>query len=656
MRRQAALVAAAAFFAWAPAADAVTIPVTKEADTNGTCLPGDCSLREAVKAAEVATDPDVIEVPAGTYTLSLGTLPVITRELAIQRAGGGTATITGSVVNGGGGAMAVGAIHHNGSSLTLTDLTITGNSATNASTVVGGIANASGPLTLIRTAVNGNTATTPATFGTGGVQSPSTGQLALDRSSVSGNIVSGDPTIATAGINAPSRPVRLIDSAVDGNTLAGTVTIGVAGLDAGALVAERSSISGNTVSATATIGTAGFRASTASLTDTVVRNNQVTATGTVRTGAGVVNAALTMSGSTVAGNRVTGNGTSTVAGLIYQPGGGPPPPVGTVVNSTISDNSATSTTGTASGGLRNSSGDLRLTNVTLTGNSVSGAGGSGGNLRTQGMDATTTLRSSIVSAGIAAAGANCSGPTVSAGNNLESADTCALGPAELRNTDPLLGPLADNGGLTSTHAITQASPAFNAGANAGCPATDQRGIPRPQFGICDIGAFEILAPPPPAPPAGTAAIPGSPADLEPPLARGLRVVPSSVRAAASGESVTAAQRKKRRPKKTGARVSYTLSEPAEVTFTVERSQPGRRVKRKCVAAKRKHRRRPACRRVVAVRGSFSHRGAEGTNAFRFTGRVGGRRLRPGRYELIGVPVDAVGNRGTAVRAKFRIVR
>lgn len=56
--------------------------------------------------------------------------------------------------------------------------------------------------------------------------------------------------------------------------------------------------------------------------------------------------------------------------------------------------------------------------------------------------------------------------------------------------DPLLHPLADNGGPTLTMALMPGSPAIDAGA-PGCPPTDQRGVPRE--GTCDIGAFEFIA-------------------------------------------------------------------------------------------------------------------------------------------------------------------
>ena len=78
------------------------------------------------------------------------------------------------------------------------------------------------------------------------------------------------------------------------------------------------------------------------------------------------------------------------------------------------------------------------------------------------------------------------------GHNLDSETSCGFTAAgDISNTDPLLGPLQDNGGRTWTHALLPGSPAINQGTNSTCPATDQRGIARPQMGICDIGAYEL---------------------------------------------------------------------------------------------------------------------------------------------------------------------
>ena len=56
--------------------------------------------------------------------------------------------------------------------------------------------------------------------------------------------------------------------------------------------------------------------------------------------------------------------------------------------------------------------------------------------------------------------------------------------------DPRLGPLAANGGPTLTLAPGAGSIAIDALAGAPCPATDQRGLPRPRLGGCDAGAVE----------------------------------------------------------------------------------------------------------------------------------------------------------------------
>jgi hypothetical protein len=88
-------------------------------------------------------------------------------------------------------------------------------------------------------------------------------------------------------------------------------------------------------------------------------------------------------------------------------------------------------------------------------------------------------------------GGNCSvsGTYINDGHNLASDSTCP----GFTVGDPNLGPLQDNGGPTKTMAISAPSAALDqVPAGAGCPATDQRGLLRPQGSACDIGAFELV--------------------------------------------------------------------------------------------------------------------------------------------------------------------
>src|SRR5207249_128652 len=61
------------------------------------------------------------------------------------------------------------------------------------------------------------------------------------------------------------------------------------------------------------------------------------------------------------------------------------------------------------------------------------------------------------------------------------------GPGSSTNTNPMLGPLASNGGPTLTMALLPGSPAIDAGDTNFCLATDQRGFGRAGTGRCDIG-------------------------------------------------------------------------------------------------------------------------------------------------------------------------
>lgn len=146
--------------------------------------------------------------------------------------------------------------------------------------------------------------------------------------------------------------------------------------------------------------------------------------------------------------------------------------------------------------------------------------------------------------------------------------------------------------------------------------------------------------------AGSAAAPPAPA-VRPAIA-GLRLSPSTFRAAPSGSIIRA------RSVRTATRVRYELNVPATVRVTAERSGHGRRVGGRCVKRSAGDRGGRVCTRYVAVPGSVMRSRPAGADDFRFDGRFAGRALRPGRYRLVATP-SADGRTGRPARARFRVV-
>jgi hypothetical protein len=186
------------------------------------------------------------------------------------------------------------------------------------------------------------------------------------------------------------------------------------------------------------------------------------------------------------GVEYTGAGTMNIAGCVFSgnqasEGGAIHLDAGTVniTNTTISGNTATSAFG---GGISNYNGNLTLVNTTITNNSAStGAGG----VESSG---TTTVRNSII-AGNSGSNPDVGGTFSSGGFNLvgigdgstgftngSGGDLVGTGASPL---NPLLRPLANNGGPTQTHALLAGSPAIDQGGAATDVTTDQRGVLRP---------------------------------------------------------------------------------------------------------------------------------------------------------------------------------
>ena len=167
----------------------------------------------------------------------------------------------------------------------------------------------------------------------------------------------------------------------------------------------------------------------------------------------------------------------------------------TISNSTLYGNSA----GSGGGGGVQNTGNISIVQSTLAANNSA----FGANIHTfndtpnQPGPPVTTLGMTIVASGVT--GANCSGTNtiIDNGYNLDSGTSCAFSNNSLTNADPMLGPLASNGGLTQTMALQSGSPAIDAipSVTSGCTgSTDQRGVSRPQGAECEIGAYEVEPP------------------------------------------------------------------------------------------------------------------------------------------------------------------
>jgi CSLREA domain-containing protein len=169
--------------------------------------------------------------------------------------------------------------------------------------------------------------------------------------------------------------------------------------------------------------------------------------------------------------------------------------VATLTNTTISGNTALfEGSSVASYGSPNNVGTalIHLQNCTLAGNK----GGSpsvvaGDNNGPGSIDLINTIIAGNDGPSFGTVGVNAS--VISLGNNLstDSGGGVLTASGDLINTNPLLSTLSNYGGTTPTLYPKQGSPAIDAGSGgAGAPATDQRGVTRPQGNAFDIGAVE----------------------------------------------------------------------------------------------------------------------------------------------------------------------
>ncbi len=162
------------------------------------------------------------------------------------------------------------------------------------------------------------------------------------------------------------------------------------------------------------------------------------------------------------------NSDATLAGGLFNFGGM------TVTDCTFSGNSG----GTA--GAISNNGSMAVTNCTFYGNSGSSAG-SIYNLEDMAVTNCIFWGTDSAAGQVSGTGGGVLTVTFSVTDIEGEGNTTA---------DPRLGPLADNGGPTQTHALLAGSSAMSSGTSAGAPATDQRGVARPQGTGVDMGAYE----------------------------------------------------------------------------------------------------------------------------------------------------------------------
>ncbi len=242
--------------------------------------------------------------------------------------------------------------------------------------------------------------------------------------------------------------------------------------------------------------------------DSTIAGNSaaVTAAGDDAIGGGAASRwGLQVSGSTLSGNNVDGNG----GGLSFSPPSFPPRPdslfgTPTISNSTFAGNNA------EAGSAIYSAGGLDLMNDTIASNTTTLGGAILLFLTGTPIDPYSLhLYSTIV-----ANNATGDNPTHAAdiavdpslpqtviGSNslVGAADSVIVLPPDTLDGDPLLLPLAGNGGPTLTMALASGSPAIGGGSNPDHLDTDQRGSPWVRtFGPApDIGAYEAQPPPDP---------------------------------------------------------------------------------------------------------------------------------------------------------------
>lgn len=434
-----------------------------------------------------------ITTPAGSPTNSLISVGLFAQFT------GGTVRFSGLTFTGGRATGAGGAIRSSNASLAVSDCVFTDNQANNFG---GAISLNRFDLTVIDCVFRNNASL----IDDGGAIGAVGGRVSVSGSTFEGN--AAGPTNRNGGAVFVGGGELDIDRSRFTNNSAPN---GGAVFGAGVVRVSSTVVTGNTASG-AGGGVAVGPGSTLTLTDSTVSGNQA------RNGGGVYatgGSTGIVRGSTISGNTATGVagpfGTRQGGGGLWLDGNG-----FRIENTTISGNSASIASPYATsygGGGVSVSGSVTFVNATLVGNSIGGGLGGGVFVRNQPIGSTglVTLQNTIVAnstggTDVARRVAPPLGATFPPEGRIDAAFSLIQNPGTDLNgavtdtrlgLDPRLGPLADNGGPTLTHALLPGSPAIGAGSSAlaAGSATDQRGAGFPRgIGRVDIGAFEAPSP------------------------------------------------------------------------------------------------------------------------------------------------------------------
>ncbi len=429
-----------------PASSFIVTTASDELDYSNTAV----SLREAINSANGNVGADTITFDPAVFGISQ-TISLRLGELQI----GESITINGPgqsqlAINANRRSRVINVIGGTAINVTLSGLTITGGQTESDQQSGGGISfDSSGTLTLNSSTVTGNRTTGDAANG-GGIYA-SSGAVILNNSTVSGNSTSGF-TATGGGIHANTGAVSLSNSSVVNNSTTGNEANG------GGLFALTGAVT---------------------LLGSTVAQNRTTSVDSNAGGIFALTGLVSLVNSTISGNMTANNGGGIIAAYGQV----------SLINSTVTNNSAAGTNAIGGGILAfdfSTNPAIVIRNSIVAGNTVSSSG-TGADLRV-GSQRPITLQFSIIgdNTGTTLPPA----PTVNANGNLIGTATAKI--------DPLLAPLAANGGTVLTHALLSGSPAINGGLNTlavnGSTAlsTDQRGAPftRIANSTVDIGAFE----------------------------------------------------------------------------------------------------------------------------------------------------------------------